>query len=433
MPAVQASRAVTIGHALMNDRWKICLTGWQKIGWALDEDLRQVRAALEGGVDWVSLPRSRVVVSAWPAALLAIPPAALAGKRVVCLADNPPSFYLTTEGFACAASRVDLWVARTHEAMEQFRALDLPAVLVPYHVEETVFQPLSQRHLLRSGLGIGEEAFVVGNFHRDSEGADLTKPKIQKGPDLLLEIARRLHHVIPGFTVLLAGPRRHWLMEALRSEGIPAVFAGMEPGDRDDYPQNILSKERLNELYQALDAAVISSRWEGGPYTALEAVLAGCPLFSTPVGTARELLPKERIFEEPDSGAAKIQKFASSGGRQGPERLEIKLREQTLVSHGATALSESLLGALQSFPKGGISIRECLRSLLGLIGPRKQGQAHKRIAALHCAVRELARKAPPRIQSFWPTEGSLQDLLECSATIIRAKESAPENNKLPTT
>ena len=186
----------------MNERWNICLTGWQKIGWALDEDLRQVRGALEGSADWVSLPRARVVISAWPAALLRIPPAALAGKSVVCMADNPPSFYLTTEGFAVASSRVDLWVARTHEALEQFQALDLPVVLVPYHVDETVFQPLADRASLRSSLGIAQGDFVIGNFHRDSEGADLSKPKIQKGPDLLLEIARRLHRVVPGFTAV---------------------------------------------------------------------------------------------------------------------------------------------------------------------------------------------------------------------------------------
>ena len=414
----------------MNKRWNICLTGWQKIGWALDEDLRHVQAALEGRVNWVSIPRARIVISAWPAALLRIPPSALNGKSVVCLADNPPSFYLTTEGFDDAAARVDLWVARTHEALDQFRALDLPVALVPYHVEETVFQPLSQRSLLRSGLGIGEEAFVIGNFHRDSEGADLTKPKIQKGPDLLLEIARRLHPVVPGFTVLLAGPRRHWLMEALRRDGIATVFAGMESGDQDDYPQNILPKERLNELYQVLDVALISSRWEGGPYTALEAVLAGCPLISTPVGTAREVLPKERLFEEPDSGAAKIKELASGGGRGASE---IQLREKVLVSHGATALRAPLLEAMQYFPEGGVSVLECLRSLIGLIGLRRQHQVHKRIEGLQCAVRELARKEPPRIQSFWPAGGSLQDLLECSATIIRAKQGTPESNNSRTT
>lgn len=406
----------------MNGRWNICLTGWQKIGWALDEDLRRVQGALEGGADWVSLPRARVVVSAWPAALLQILPAALAGKKLVCLADNPPSFYLTTEGFALAASRVDLWVARTREALEQFRALDLPVVLVPYHVDENVFQPMANRLSLRGSLGIGDRAFVIGNFHRDSEGADLSKPKIQKGPDLLLEISRRLHRVVPGFTVLLAGPRRHWLMEALRRDGIPTVFAGVESGHQDDYPQNILPKERLNELYQVLDAAVISSRWEGGPYTALEAVLAGCPLFSTPVGTSRDVLPEEKLFEDPDSGAARIKEFASSVDRGGQGRREMELREQVLVSHGMAALRGSLLGALESFPKGGVSIRECLGSLVGLVGSRKRGEPNKRIAAQQTAVRELARKEAQGNRFFWPTGGSLQDLLACSAAIIRAKE-----------
>lgn len=409
----------------MKDRWNICLTGWQKIGWALDEDLRQVRAALEGCVDWVSLPRARVVISAWPAAILQIPPAALVGKSIVCMADNPPSFYLTTEGFACAASRVDLWVARTHEALEQFRLLDLPVVLVPYHVNERVFLPMNNRSSLRCGLGISEGAFVIGNFHRDSEGGDLSKPKIQKGPDLLLEIARGLHSTVSGLTVLLAGPRRHWIQEALRKEGIPTVFAGMEPGHKDDYPKNILPKERLNALYQVLDAAVISSRWEGGPYTALESVLAGCPLFSTRLGTAREVLPEERLFEDPDSGVSKIKEFARYEGRG---RREIELRERVLDTHGAAALRDSLLGALDSLPRGGVSTRECLLSLAGLVGWRKGCRPHKRIKALQGEIRELAMANTQGMHTFWPGGGSLHDLLECSAAIIRAKDSVQGNN-----
>ena len=99
-----------------------------------------------------------------------------------------------------------------------------------------------------------------------------------------------------------------------------------------------------------------------------------------------------------------------------------------LVSHGAAALRESLSEALQSFPKGGLSIRECIASFVGLIGSRRPGQPHKRIETLQEEVRKLALKEERGMHAFWPAGGSLQKLLECSAAIIRAKESAQGNN-----
>ena len=259
----------------MSGSWHVHLAGGQKVAWALDEDIAWVRRSLDDKCRWTSLPLARIVHAAWPSAVSAIPAKALRGKFVVCQADNPPSFYLGTEGFDQVSKRVHLWIARSSEAEEQFRWLGLPVLRVPYCVDPAIFRPLANRMEIRRSLGLADDAFVIGNFHRDSEGADLLKPKLQKGPDIFLGIARSLRGKVPGLTVLLAGPRRHWLLNSLQAEGIPVVFAGEESGAFDDYPRNILSRARLNELYQALDACVISSRWEGGPYSVLEALAAG--------------------------------------------------------------------------------------------------------------------------------------------------------------
>jgi len=322
----------------------VYLAGWQKIAWALDEDLRWAHSALEGHVAFTSLPRARIVLAAWWPALEALGPGALRGKTVVCFADNPPAFYLTRPGFARVAARVDLWIARSSEAANQFEALGLRVARAPYCVDPEIFRPLEDRAGLRREFGISEEAFVIGNFHRDSEGSDLTRPKVQKGADVFLAIARLLRERLPQLTVLLAGPRRHYLLSHLEAAGVPVRFVGEKPGVGDDYERNILDRPALNRLYQALDVCVVSSRWEGGPYSVLEAILSGRPVISTPVGIARDLLPSSCFFETPERAADLLEEHARGGSLAAPDRAEV------LARHSLEALRSCLVNAFKDLP-----------------------------------------------------------------------------------
>lgn len=347
----------------MSERWHVYLAGRQKIAWALDEDLHWVRRSLGDTCRWVSLPRARIVHAAWPAALAVLRPAALHSKTVICQADNPPSFYLGTDGFEELARRVDLWIARSSEAEEQFRLLGLPVRRVPYCIDPVVFRPLPGRAAIRETLGLSGQTFVIGNFHRDSEGRDLTRPKRQKGPDVFLEIARGLHAKIPQTVVLLAGPRRHWLLAALHREGIPVVFAGTEPGTTDDYVRNILPRERLNELYQALDACVISSRWEGGPYSVLEALAAGCPVVSSPVGSARDVLPDECLFHSVERAVELLERAAYS---EELKKVCTGAARQAAVTHGPGAVAHALNEVYSGLPRSGPGVFETVASGVNL-------------------------------------------------------------------
>ncbi|MFM8720117.1 MAG: glycosyltransferase family 4 protein, partial [Chthoniobacterales bacterium] len=308
---------------------------------------------------WSSLPFARILHAAWPIAIGGLPAGALKGKYVVCQADNPPSFYLGTREFEDVVPRVDLWIARSQEAVAQFRLLGLPVAFVPYAVDPAIFRPLGNAFEIRHALGIPPKAFVIGNFHRDSEGGDLAKPKKQKGPDLFLEIARRLHARVPETVVLLAGPRRHWLLRALRAEGVPTVFAGEEPGDEDDYRRNILPRSRLNELYQALDVCLVSSRWEGGPYSVLEALAAGRDVVSTPVGVARDVLPPECRYTSIDE-AVQILTDLTRGGVPGSFCKEAGQR--AAESHGPRAVRDAYLAVYEKLPRGGVSMTSALAS-----------------------------------------------------------------------
>lgn len=351
----------------MMPQWHVHLAGRQKIAWALDEDLAWVRSSFENKCRWTSLPLAKIVHAAWPSAVLSLPAAALRGKKVICQADNPPAFYLATESFEEASRRVDLWIARTSEAEEQFRLLDLPVARVPYCVDRGVFRPLPRREEIRRSVGISPGSFVIGNFHRDSEGTNLRKPKLQKGPDVLLQIACALHERLPQTVVLLAGPRRHWLRGALQSAGIPVVFAGRECGAEDDYPGNILSRNRLNELYQALDICVISSRWEGGPYAVLEALASRCPVISSPVGTSLDVLPGDCIF---NSVTRAVEILETASRSPFLRKLCDDAAANADVSHSPTAMAQGLGGIYAGLPAGRPGLVDSLRCAAHLLRHR---------------------------------------------------------------
>lgn len=318
-------------------------------GWALDEDLRLLKSGLGEFGSESPLERSEAVVAVWWWKLLRLRRRRLEGKLVIALADNPPLIYARHPSFLAGSALVDLWVARSQEAMGQFELLGLPAVFAPYAVDTAVFRPLPADDgdvaRARRRLGAPEGAFLVGSFHRDTDAAG--RPKEQKAPEVFLEIVLAARERgVPVFPVL-AGPRRHWLREALRARGVRFAFAGDETVRGDDYPANVLPRSELNVLYNLLDLYVISSRWEGGPHSVLEAASAGCPVISTPVGVSRDLLPAGQLFNTVREGAECVaREFRSRGLRAAAEQL----RETCLERHSAGRLAERFDAILREAP-----------------------------------------------------------------------------------
>ncbi len=275
-------------------------------GWAIDEDLRLLKGALEGGFHESTLGNADVVVAVWWWKLLRIPPGRLAGKFVIALADNPPFRYIRHPSFIQGVELVDMWVGRSSEAVRQFGELRLPVLFAPYAVDLSIFRPLDDRKLLREQFvgenGIPANRVLIGNFHRDTDGGPDGGPKVQKAPEVFLEVLQGLQQRGVPVHAVLAGPRRHWLKRALASAGILFTFVGDSNIAGDDYPANIIPRTALNDLYNVLDLYIITSRWEGGPHSVLEACASGCPAISTPVGVAADLLPPGRIFNSISEG-----------------------------------------------------------------------------------------------------------------------------------
>ena len=275
-------------------------------GWALDEDLRQIRSSLNGLVREASAAGADVIHAPFWQNLSMVAPELLRQAFVIAHADNPPFFYLKQPEFAAGQTLVDLWVARSREAFDQFTALRLPVVHIPYAIDEALFFPIPDKESLRRKFGVPEAAYVIANFHRDSEGSDLHTPKTQKAPELMVAVLKRLRDAGAAFHVLLAGPRRHWIRNELQREGIPFTFVGKQNVDEDDYGVNILGRTTLNELYNAADLYLIPSRWEGGPQSAMEAAACRCKLLSTPLGVARDILDPASLMRSAAEGAERI-------------------------------------------------------------------------------------------------------------------------------
>ncbi len=284
-------------------RIKLHLTGGDGFGWALDEDLRVMREALPDWVELVGLKEAEVVYSPWWEGLMHLGVSALAGKRVLCGLDNPIFHWITRPRFRAVKDVVGLWVGHTRQALAQAEAVGLSAKLVPYGFESSLFYPANAgeppRDDLRRQLGIPENAYVIGNFQRDTEGADLSRPKRQKAPDIFAEVMRILHQQALPLHVLLAGPRRHWLRQKLDAYGVPYSYVGRASA-ADDIKTNILPRQELGRLYRAIDLYLLTSRWEGGPYALLEAAGTGCKIVSTRVGLAEDILEPSGLCDDLD-------------------------------------------------------------------------------------------------------------------------------------
>ena len=283
-------------------------------GWAIDEDLRQIRIALRGHIRESTAALADVIYCPFWGNLAHYSKQLLQERFVICHADNPPIFYITQGYFAEVQPLVNLWVARSREAYQQFQALQLPVEYLPYTTDPEKFYPIdpARKSELRAKYGVEDSDYLIANFHRDTEGSDLNRPKAQKSPEMMVEIARQLKRREQSFRFLLAGPRRHWLRRECQRRGIPYTFIGDEKILGDDFGENILTRETLNELYAITDLYIVPSRWEGGPQSIMEAAACHCPILSTFVGLAMDMLEASCLFQTAESAAEKIERDIKS-------------------------------------------------------------------------------------------------------------------------
>lgn len=141
------------------------------------------------------------------------------------------------------------------------------------------FRSAEMKKRARAELGIPNSAFVVGSFQKDGVGwGDGMEPKLIKGPDVFVDVMKRLKHDIPELFVLLSGPARGFVKKGLEEAEIPYWHGYLK-----SYPD-------IATMFQALDLYVVASRQEGGPKAVLESMSSGVPLVTTRVGQAMDLV-----------------------------------------------------------------------------------------------------------------------------------------------
>ena len=160
--------------------------------------------------------------------------------------------------------------------------------LIPFWVNQNLFYPIEDKLALRKKYQFNFEDYLVGSFQRDSEGSDVSKPKLIKGPDRFIEIVSKLQQKHNNLKVLLTGPRRNFIINELKQRDIKFTYFKRA------------NQNKLNELYNILNLYIVSSRIEGAPQAILEAAASKTPIISTNVGIADEILNKKSIYQMSD-------------------------------------------------------------------------------------------------------------------------------------
>lgn len=217
-----------------------------------------------------------------------IPYQSLVDKKVICTIHHevPDKFDdIRLHEFLSRDAIVDVYhvpCKQTKYFIEQYTKK--PIHVLGYWVNNKIWYSRDQT-MCRKQLSLPEGKFFVGSFQRDTEGADLITPKLEKGPDKFCDYVEQLHAIRGDVHVLLNGWRRQYVINRLSLAGIPYTY-----NELPDF-------NTVAMMYAACDLYVVGSRYEGGPQAVLEAPAMNVPIISTDVGMAADILPSTCIMD----------------------------------------------------------------------------------------------------------------------------------------
>jgi len=190
---------------------------------------------------------------------------------------------------------VDFYHVISNTTKKQLETLtDKSIISIPFWVDSKIFKELENKNILREKYGFSRKDYLIGSFQRDSEGKDVSLPKLIKGPDIFFKIVKKEFYRNQNLKVVLTGKRRDYLITKLEEAKIPYKYFEM------------IEMKGINELYNILDLYLVTSRVEGGPQAIMECALTKTPIISTNVGIAQEILSEESVFKnEEDFNFAK--------------------------------------------------------------------------------------------------------------------------------
>lgn len=237
----------------------------------------------------ISLSRKDIIWLIAPWTWNKVPKYYLKNRKVVCTIhhiDMKKFDKNQREEFLKRDEFVDCYHSISPQTTSTLKTLtDKRIVELPFWINENLFFPINNKQLLREKYLFDSDEYLLGSFQRDTEGKDLISPKLEKGPDIFIEIVKKMIPRQNTIKVVLTGKRRQYIISKLEELEIP--FSYFE----------LVTFEELNELYNILDLYVVSSRVEGGPQSIMECAISKTPIISTNVGISTKILNKESIYD----------------------------------------------------------------------------------------------------------------------------------------
>ena len=227
-----------------------------------------------------------------------IPKKYLSSKKVIC-----SIYHIDFEKFDKKQekdfNKLDKYVDEYHvislKTKDQLSGLTKKKITsIPFWINQDNWFHIEDKEKLRLELNFQNDDYLVGSFQRDTEGTDLISPKLIKGPDIFIDIVKKIKKDKPKLKILLTGTRRQYVIGKLNEAKIPFDYVEMA------------DLELVNKLYNILDLYLVTSRIEGGPQAILECALTKTPILSTDVGVASEILDPKSIFKPEDFETADI-------------------------------------------------------------------------------------------------------------------------------
>jgi len=298
---------------------KVYILGEEGTGWSIDKDRYYTQKAIEqldGYEITNNIFNADIIYAIWWNKLLTIPFKifnTFFKKKIIATITNDLSHQ---ESMAKKLiDKVNIFVyasSKQKNVLEKLGIKSEKLIFNPFYVDEAVFKKLAiSREEISNKLNIDYKAIenkvLIGSFQRDSLGSNLTQPKWQKDPDMLINIIKLLDK--NKYTLLLAGPRRHYVIEQCKKYGINYIFVGDESyieNKNDDISINSLTIEKMPYLYNLVDIYIVSSKSEGGPKAIPESLLCETKVISTDVGFASDLLDTQYIYTSPEDAVNKI-------------------------------------------------------------------------------------------------------------------------------
>ncbi len=308
---------------------QIYLHGRDKMGWSIDSDLMHTEKLLKGIGHCITknFIKAEVVHSVWWNQLLARRNYFLRIKsKVIAVATN--RIGPDNKEYLKAKKSVTLWIAPSRRQFDILEADGVHVAYQPFYVDENVFRRFDKsRREIAALLGIDfdliKNKFLIGSFQRDTLGSDLISPKWQKGPELLIDILSSLPDK-DRWLLLLAGPRRHFIINECEKKGIPYYYYGVKPiRGIDDISTNTLGQQKMPLLYNLIDCYIVTSKSEGGPKAITEACFCKTLIFSTDVGLSSDILDRRCIFRNINTIATTLSQLINANNKDYFKNLNI--------------------------------------------------------------------------------------------------------------